>query len=238
MFKSFYAKLSALFLILLLLLGGALTWLSIQSLEGFVMETEQRLNQGLAQEMANEFQRWVLEKIDRKMIEMEIQRISGYNPRIEIYLLDNDGTILASFPDQTLEQNRINVTPLRRFLSNQEHPPYLAEDPLREHRMKPFSAAPITIMGKSGCFVYIILGGEQYDSIAGAIEDSYIAKTLFFGLLVSVALTGMAGMFLFFLLTKRLRSMRETVRAFAQGMLDPPGTGQHLRRTGRVGHVL
>jgi signal transduction histidine kinase len=220
MLKSFYSKLSILFLVLLLGLGGVLTWLSIQALDGFVMETEQRLNRNLAQEMSAEFQEWVRDKIDRKMIEMEIQRISGYNPRIEIYLLDNKGKILASFPDEKLESATVDVTPLHRFLSGLENPPYLAEDPLRIGRMKPFSVAPITIMGQEGCFVYIILGGEQYDSIAGTIEESYIAQTLFYGLLISVASTGLVGLILFFFLTKRLRTMKETVRNFEQGQLD------------------
>jgi signal transduction histidine kinase len=142
--------------------------------------------------------------------------------------------VKASFPDESVEQSVIDVAPLERYLAGLESAPYLAQDPLRAGRMKPFSVADISIMGETGCFVYVILGGERYDSVASAIQNSYIAKTLFYGLLLSVGLTGLVGLFLFSLLTKRLRTMQGTVQAFEKGELKKRIPSQSDDEIGRL----
>ena len=218
--NSFYGKLSVLFLILILGLGLGLTVLSTRALQEFVVETEQKLNHDLATRLSEVFQQWVETSIDRKMIEMEIQNFTNLNPRNEIYLLGSNGMIKAAFPNRSIEQTTVNVIPLRRYLEGLERPPYLADDPLRKGRMKPFSVAPISIMGEEGCYVYVILGGEQYDSVASTLADSYIMKTMLYALLLILGLTGFIGLILFFFLTKRLRGMQTAVRAFERGKFD------------------
>lgn len=220
LFNSFFAKLSALFLVLMLVLGLLLSVLALRALNQYMDETEQALNADLAAHMSDEFQPYVRDKIDRAMIEMEIRNIMGYNPRIEIYLLGGNGMIKAYFgSDQDIAQPVVDTRPLDAYINGTVTLPTLADDPLQIGRQKPFSAAPIEIMGEQGCYVYVILGGERYQSIMDALKNSYIARTSILGLLLLLLATGLLGSILFAALTRRIRVMRDTVQSFERGRL-------------------
>ncbi len=219
--NSFFAKISALFLVLMLILGVVLSIFALRALNQFLDETEQALNQDLAARMAEEFQPYVREKIDREMIEMEIRNIMGYNPRIEIYLLGGNGMIKAQFgSDQDIAQPVVNTRPLDAYIQGNVTLPTFGDDPLEVDRQKPFSAAPIEIMGEQGCYVYVILGGQRYETIMGALKNSYIARTSILGMVLLLLATGLLGIILFGILTRRIRVMRDTVQIFERGTLD------------------
>ena len=221
LFNSFYAKTSAIFLALILVLAVAVSWLSIRAAQNFELETDQKLNRPLADTMAVRFQPWVQEKIDDMMIQMEIAKFMGLNRRIEIYLVGSDGMIKSYYvqEDKQVVDNFVDTEPMNAFIAGAALP-ILGEDPLDADRRKPFSVAPIEIMGEQGCYLYIILGGQRYESVAAMIKDSYIIRTASIGVGLSVILTIVLGMVLFGLLSKPLRNMKSIVKAFEGGALE------------------
>ncbi|MFK7845896.1 MAG: ATP-binding protein [Rhodothermales bacterium] len=219
-FKSFYAKISAIFLALVLILAVAVSWLSIQAAKDIELETDQKLNRSLADTMAVRFQPWVLEKIDDKMIQMEIAKFMGLNRRIEIYLTGSDGMIKSYYVQEgkKIVSQFVDKEPLDAYLAGADLP-IMGDDPLDASQKRPFSVAPIEIMGESGCYLYIILGGQRYDSVAAMIKDSYIVRTASIGVGLSVLFTIILGMILFGFLSNPLRNMNAVVKAFEDGDL-------------------
>jgi signal transduction histidine kinase len=69
-------------------------------------------------------------------------------------------------------------------------------------------------------FLYIIIGGQQYDSTFAFFQESYIVRTMINGLLITVLFAGIIGLILFAILTKRLRVISEIVSEFEQGNLE------------------
>jgi signal transduction histidine kinase len=229
---SFYAKLSALFLVVMIAVVAAVAVFGFQAALQVEIETDQKLNRTLAQELAGVFQPYLIDNIDEKMIRMEIEKMMGINRRIEIYLMGSNGMIKAHFvpDDQALAVTTVDRAPLDAYLAGAELP-ILGDDPLLAGRQKPFSVAPITIMGESGCYLYIILGGERYESVAGMLKNSYIVRTSAVGIGLTLLVSAVIGILLFGLLTKRLRGMRDAVRAFEAGHLQrrlPPGAPDEL----------
>ena len=221
MLNSFYAKLSALFLVMIVALGVVLATLGVRAARQYADEVEQRLNRTLAEEMVPRFEPVLRDSIDTQGIEAKIQDMTGINRRIEIYLLERDGTLKASFavPDAEIQQRSVNLEPVRRFMQGGDLP-ILGDDPMAAGEKKPFSAAHIEIMGRTGCYLYVILGSEQYASVASMVGESYILQTALWGLgMVLLATAGM-GLLLFRRLTKRLRGMQEVVAEFEQGTFD------------------
>lgn len=221
---SFYAKLSAIFLVLMLAVGSAISYISVQSSLKFTDETRQKVNQDLAREMAVEFQPYLYEGINQDSIKSKIQYLNGINPSIDIYLLGGNGMIKGYFlgnETQGLELARqtVDTKPLDRFL-NGEPFPILGPDPLYANRAKTFSVAPIQIMDETGCYLYIILSGKNYESAAGMISESYILSNsiLLLGLIIAAAIV--IGLIIFRYLTKRIRRMNKTVTAFERGEVD------------------
>ena len=124
MLNSFYAKLSALFLVLIVGLGVVLAMLGGRTAQRYADEVEQKLNRTLAQEMVPRFEPLLEDSIDTEGIREKIQDMTGINRRIEIYLLDRDGTVKASFapPSATIRQKKVDMAPVRRFIEGARPP--------------------------------------------------------------------------------------------------------------------
>jgi len=218
MLHSFYSKLSALFLLLILGVGVTVAFLGMEAAQRYADEVEQKLNRTLAEEMVPRFEPLMAESVDYGAIEMEIEAMTGINRRIEIYLLDEQGRLKASFgvPDQEMERARVDLGPLRSFM-NEGELPILGDDPRDSSGQKPFSVAYIDAMGQPDCYLYVILGSEQYASTARMISESYIVKTALWGLGLVLLATAAVGLFFFRRLTQRLRAMQNVVSQFESG---------------------
>lgn len=219
---SFYGKLSFVFLLLLIALGIAQVAITYNSSMQFVRQADQKLNLNLAENMASEFEPHLKDSLALGKIKHSIHDMMVVNPRIEIYLLDTEGKILAYFvgPNKEIKQDSVSLEPVTKFLTQNYEHLILGEDPRNPQRSKPFSAAQIDI-GQSGQgYIYIILGGEQYDSALSMLENSYFLQTSIkiFGIILLV--TGVVGLILFALLTKRLRKMTERIEKFDRDNLD------------------
>lgn len=237
--QSFYGKLSLVFLILILFLGGSLAYISMKSSLMFVEETQQKVNKDLAFEMAMEIQPHLIDMIDVENIQKEIEYLQGINPQVDIYLVGGNGMIKGVFlgeeDNASLEFNFIDTRPLDLFLAGEELP-ILGQDPLQGESLKPFSAANISIMGETGCYLYVILGGKLYDETAGMLAESYIIKNSMIGLGLILITTLLIGLLIFRWLTHRLRAMTSTVQAFEHGQLEERVSVQSDDEIGLLGN--
>ena len=196
--KTFYGKLSLIFLFLLILLGSAQIFITIQSSLRFMSETDQKLNLPLAQNMAAELRPFLKDSLSLPVIEDKIHYMMVMNPKVEIYLLNSHGKILAFFadPKKKLKKEFIDLDPVRRFFQSSQNELILGDDPRYPGRQKLFSVAPLSIGKDLDGFLYIILGGEQYESAAGMLRESFIIKTTIIGLMLSILVTGFVGILL------------------------------------------
>ncbi|GAA5523414.1 HAMP domain-containing histidine kinase [Aliifodinibius salicampi] len=221
-FQSFYWKLSLVFLLLLIALGIAQVTITYNSSMQFVRQADQKLNLNLAENMASEFETELEDELDISRIKSSIHDMMVVNPRIEIYLLDPFGEILAFFVEKGREVNTdsVNMEPVHEFLNNPQSDLILGQDPRNPTRTKPISVAELDIGRQEPGYVYIILGGEQYDSALSMLENSYFLQTSLkiFGIILLV--TGIVGMILFAFLTRRLRRMAATIEKFDEGNLN------------------
>lgn len=218
--KSFYARLSLIFLGLMIALGAGIIIIAFNFAGHLFDEVEQLLNLGYARSIAEEIQPLVADGFAEDRIKEAIHYMMVLNPGVEIYLLDNRGKILAYFthPAEKIVKDTVDLLPVFKFMEKKKSRLILGEDPRSTNRLKPFSAAPLQ-MGPETGFVYIILGGQRFDKTFAAIRSSYYLQAVFITLLLVFLATLIAGLTLFFLLTHRLRSLCNAVRAFKQGEL-------------------
>ena len=90
-------------------------------------------------------------------------------------------------------------------------------------------------MGAEQGYVYIILGGERYDASLRMIRDSYYLRAGVVAFFLAIAATLIVGLLLFFLLTRRLKSLSDAVRAFEKGDLARRVTVQGTDELGALG---
>jgi two-component system, OmpR family, sensor kinase len=149
------------------------------------------------------------------------------NPNIELYLLDPQGTILNfSAPPGKIKRQDISLDPLHRFLSGAEDFPILGDDPRDLTRKKVFSVFPIERLGgTTEGYLYIILGGEEFDSVMQMLAESYILQlSLWTGGAILVC-TLLAGLLCLKLLTRKLNSLASAMDNFRRAELSAQPEG-------------
>ncbi len=217
-FRSLYGKISLIFLALLLVMALIQVGISVNAALHYVQETDQKLNQNLAANLAEEFRPFLSDTLKYSDIQQTMHFLMVTNPRVEIYLLDSTGTILTFFaPPEKIKRRRVSLQPIRQFLEQPGSLPIPGDDPRSLRRQKPFSVAKVQLTPEKQGYLYVILGGEDYDSAAAMVRDSYILRLSTTILLSVFLLTGLVGLLLFNLLTKKFQRMTRVVREFENG---------------------
>lgn len=219
-FRSLYWKISALFLFLLLLLGIGFNFLTLFSAEMYFQEGNQRLHRDFAKFIAELLIPYTHGTLSRGEIMGVFEQVHRMNPSVEVYLLNEEGEILSSSrAKENVKLQRIDVSPVREFMRNDGKSFVMGEDPAEIGKMKVFSAAPLMSEGRRLGYVYVILGGEEYDSALQFIQENYILRLGARTLLVSLVAAAVIGLVSIAFLTRRLRNMTKVMTAFGAGDL-------------------
>ena len=146
------------------------------------------------------------------------------NPRIDVYLLDETGRVLAySGKAGFRKRDSVSLAPIREFLGDNAALPILGDDPSEEAKRRVFSAAPISHEGRTVGYLYLILRGLSGDSIAEQIRNNYFLRDSISLLAGGLLLALLAGALIIRLVTNRLHQLSLIVDRFRQnGFAGPP----------------
>jgi two-component system OmpR family sensor kinase len=223
MFRTLYGKLVAAFLVLICLLGLVYLGLTLVMTPLYVQEVNQSLNRSLADHIVESKPLIQDRQVNQAALEDIFHMLMVINPGIEIYLVDPKGRLMAfSAPPGKVKRERISLAPITAFLDGQAALPILGDDPRHPSRRKIFSAAPVMSEGRLQGYVYAVLGGELYDSVAQMVQASYILRLAAGAAAIGLLLTLVAGLLSFNWLTRRLRRLTTAVEAFKQRDFQRP----------------
>ena len=169
-----------------------------------------------------------------------------------------------SAPPGKVKRDKVSLEPVKTFLSGSGVLPILGDDPRDLIRSKIFSVAPIpgrqgshqallgTAAGSGGIggaaaphgppdnngpidgYVYVVLGGEEYDSVVQMVQGSYILRLSIWAVAGGLLFAFLAGLVFFLLLTRRLKRLTSTMEAFTQSDFSDPGNlSSHSTTTSR-----
>ena len=213
--KSLYARLSLVFLCILLLLGSFSLWIAHRSAVEYFLEFTQRLNAPIAMYMAANSELVKDGAINAVALADLAEHVMMINPSVEVYLLDPEGYVMAQATDANLNAHlHVSLDPIRKFLeveSAAQAFPLYGENPGKSDELRVFSAHPIMTGGELAGYVYVVLAGEQHQTMLASIRSSYSVRTLvatFAGVLLLAIIGGSA---VFFMLTYRLRALTRRV---------------------------
>ncbi len=216
-------KLAATLLLLLTVLAAVVLVYGASTTRHYVEEVEQRFQFELAAHLVDEEPLFDSGDIDPAALENVFHTLMVINPRIECYLTDPTGRLLAwNAPEGSVQLERVSMEPIRAFLEGAPLP-LRGDDPRHPDSPKIFSVAPITIPSPSTGseelqgYLYVVLAGELYASVADRLASSYILRESLVMALLVVGVTALIGVLLFRFLTRRLRSLDQRMSAFGQG---------------------
>jgi len=216
MFRTLYSRLALTLFILLCLVGVILIQVIGHSSTLYQQEVAQKLNRELATHIVAEQPLIQDRKINHKALDHLFHQLMVINPSIELYLLDEHGAVLGySAPAGKVRRTQVALEPVRKFLDGNARFPLKGDDPRNPEGRKVFSAARIADHDGLQGYLYIVLGGEQYDHIVQMLGDSYILDSALLVLLVALAAALTAGLVVFALQTRRLRVLGNVMRRYA-----------------------
>lgn len=228
--RSLYARLALVLLLLLTVVGAAWIATSVYTSALYQEELEQRLNRDLARQLLSDTQ-----ILDEGVSDADLEHIFHVlmvvNPRIEVYLLDAEGQILAySAPEGKVVRERVSLEPIRAFLGPDPRLPLRGDDPRQTEGHKIFSVAPIPAgsgdrdssavpstgsgLGDTGGYLYVVLGGERYESVVAGLRSNRVLRLAAGATLGALLVAFLVGLLLFRRLTRRLARLDRRIRAF------------------------
>jgi signal transduction histidine kinase len=219
MFKTLYSRLAATLFGLLCILGVAYVLLTLFTTETYLQEVSQKLNLTLAKHLTSEKILIQEGQVNQEATKDIFHMLMVINPSIEIYLLDLEGRILTySAPPGKVKRDAVSLSPVFAFLDKSSPPsfPLLGDDPKDSNRQKIFTVAPILGNNKTEGYLYVVLGGEAYDTMVAMLQGSYILRLSAMTGIGILLLTFLAGLLFFNLLTQRLRNLALALDRFTQ----------------------
>lgn len=223
MFRSLYSKLAAVLTGLFCLVGLAIIIVTLFSTELYQQEVNQRLNRRLAEQIVAQKLLMQDNRVNQEALADIFHMLMVINPSIELYLLDPRGAILAFSADPgKVRRTHVDLGPIREMLAKDVTIPLRGDDPRDPDGKKVFTVARIPGQGQLQGYLYVILGGETYDSVVQKLQASYILQLSAWVIFASLLFALIAGLVLFASLTGRLKRLANAMDAFKSGTARQP----------------
>ncbi len=191
---SLYQKLAlSLFIIFSLICALVFSW--SQQLELVSRhQAEQKLHLELAEHLVHDNPLLNQEVYDYQALSNLFHTLMLLGPAFEFYFVDPAGKIITySAKPGKVKRSRINLSPVLKLIEEPKNIPIYGDDPRNQNKSKIFSAAPVYHDKKLQGYLYIIIGGEAYDTIFDNIKSN---ETL----VLAASWIGSALLFLFLIL--------------------------------------
>ena len=229
--SSLFSRLSLFFFLILLTLGLTTLWISHRSSQNYFLEFTQQLNSSIAMYMADNANLIRNNQPDLTALASLASHVMVINPSVEVYLLDLEGKLLApeisSNSDELQAPTKLSpveLNPIKEFLQADATYPIVGTNPKNADSKSIFSAAPLytsnSIAGQRQQlgYVYVVLAGERHQSLLNSLSGSYSLKSLYLTLAGTLLFALLAGIAVFFQLTRRLRQLTKNAGRWQESM--------------------
>ncbi|NMG67171.1 HAMP domain-containing protein [Azoarcus indigens] len=214
MTASISHRLFLVFASLLLACSGISVWLQMRTAERHEQAAIQQLSSGLAAHIAANAQLADAAGWRSAAVRELFDKLMAVNPSVEVYLLDQDGLIVAhAAPPGHLRRQRVALAPLRSLQAGAALP-VMGDDPRSAQARKVFSAAPVEVAGQAAGWVYVILQGEDLEAVSTPLARDTALRMALWTTALAALLALLMGLLAFRLITRPLRALTEAVSRF------------------------
>ena len=168
---SLYQRLAFTLCIAFMLMASLLVWWSNSLVQQSKYQAEQKLHLNLAEHLAHDNPLLQDGVYDKPALENLFHTLMLLGPAFEFYFLDAKGNILTYSADANkIKRKSVSLIPLKALIANPNKMPIFGDDPRGLHTKKIFSASPVYQDELLQGYLYIIIGGEIYDSMFSQVQ--------------------------------------------------------------------
>jgi len=220
-FSSLYWKIAAIFLIALIIVSVIYLDIAVYTAEMYYQEASQRLNEEVAAHIADENKCFVNGKANDEALKEVFHDIMVINPSIEVYLLDTEGKILTYFaPNKEIILEYVPLDPIYEFLEVGASTFVMGVDPKNGSMMKGFSVAKVYEESVHRGYIYVILGGEEYENATQFVLGSYMLRLGVRSMTITLIAAALFSLIVIGVLTRNIRKIVNVIRKFKEGDLS------------------
>lgn len=220
-FNSLFWKISAVFLLILLVISAVYIYISVNTAEMYFQETRQKLDIKIASHISGEAEFFKGDSVNYNAMKNVFHNVMVINPSLEVYLLDTMGNILAFDADSSkVKLKKLPLDPIQKFISSEKETFFLAPDPKIPGKEKPISAAKVYSNGKFKGYIYVILGGQEYENASQLLFGSYILRLGVRSMIIALLAAMIIGFFAIGFIIRNLRKIIKVIRDFQDGNLN------------------
>jgi signal transduction histidine kinase len=230
LFESLFFRISFVFLLMLLVISAVYIYISVNTAEMYYQETRQKLDLNIASHISADNKCFIGDSVNRGVLKNVFHNVMVINPSIEVYLLDTNGTVLTYYaPNQLVKINNVPLAPVKEFISNEEKF-VIGVDPKSPEKMKAFSAARVIEDRKFKGYIYVILGGQEYENASQLVFGSYILRLGLKAMMIALIAAAIIGFIAIAIIVRNLRKIVRVIHDFQKGNLkariDIKGRGE------------
>lgn len=169
---SLYQRLALSVCCAFIIMASLLFYWSNSLAEQSKFQAEQKLHLELAAHLAHDNPLLQDGVYDKKALENLFHSLMILGPSFEFYFLDPAGNIITYSADPSkIKRQSVELSPLVNLIANPGAVPVFGDDPRNLNKQKIFSAAPIYRGENLQGYLYVIIGGEIYDSIFDQVKN-------------------------------------------------------------------
>ncbi len=212
--KTLHGRLILVLLLLIIPLGIIFVLTTLTTSRQYYREITQQLNAPLAQSLSSQRPDLMVGKdVNQNEFGDLAHDLAMTNPGVEVYVLNIDGSIIGSSVELAdLEQARVNLKPILKFINEPSYP-ILGANPRSQNAKKIFSAAKLP---HDDGYLYVLLADYQKDSVIRTVQTSTTMRLAIWSVLLALLLVLLGGILVFNLLTRRLRNLEAAMSKFKE----------------------
>jgi signal transduction histidine kinase len=196
-------------------------------------QAEQKLHVNLAEHLAHDNPLLQDGVYDKPALENLFHTLMLLGPAFEFYFLDAQGNILTYSADPAkIKRKTVSLTPLKQLIANPQQVPVFGDDPRGFSNKKIFSASPVYQGDLLQGYLYIIIGGEIYDSIFSQVQGDKDLQKYGAFVIASLLLLLLVLLAVFHYFTQPVRELAKQMQALKAVQFDQ--TKIQLKQWGSV----
>jgi methyl-accepting chemotaxis protein len=172
-------------------LGVLFVVVTYNATSDYYQGSTQLLNKDIAEHISKLAAPYSKDGIDHKKADSVFNSTMIISPNTEVYFLDTMGNVKYYYaPDSLIKDRKVPVDKIETYLSDHLHL-IKNTDPRDPGNPKIFSAAPVTYQDQKIGYIYVILAGMEYRSVAEFVFKSQVggwATKVFFIIILTTVI--------------------------------------------------
>ena len=191
---NLFKRISILIFLLITVLSLLFIIITYITTTEFYQSSTQLVNKDVAAHISKFTSPFEDKGINKKIADSVFYNAMVLNPSIEVYFLDTTGKIMYyQAPDSAIKLWKIPLNNIIKHIQSNGKDFIKGPDPKNPSKQKVFSAAEVTSNGKKLGYIYVIVGGNEYNNAAHVLFGSHIMSLAIIAfsviLVLSVALS-------------------------------------------------